>query len=311
MNTIALTLLLSALPVLTQEPETERLRKDVERLKADNDVLSRQLDLYMAYLRDFSTRLSKEKLEKGAADRLAQDLAMLEENHVDMARQKKRLEDRLLAEKSVRLQYGADKGITGKVSAVSESIGLVVIAVGADQGVQVGNEFTVTRRQEEVALIRIDRVDPKWAAGKVVWQTGPPRVADDVVRSNPKPLLPVVPSRPAAPLKAAAADEVQSLRKELDEVRNQVRQLTDKLLPAYQGAGVSVEEAAEPLREHLAIQRGLVVRRIREGSPAEKAGLKANDVVPDLLEPQLVEALESGKPIDIIRQGAKQRLTGR
>jgi S1-C subfamily serine protease len=129
-----------------------------------------------------------------------------------------------------------------------------------------------------------------------------------VVRSQQKQVFFYYPS---TVMTRPASDEVQALRKELDDVRSQVRQLTDKLLPAYQGAGVSVEDAAEPLREHLGISRGLVVRRVREGSPAEKAGLKPNDVIPDVLEPQLVEAIESGKPIDLIRQGAKQRLKGR
>jgi hypothetical protein len=38
--------------------------------------------------------------------------------------------------------------------------------------------------------------------------------------------------------------------------------------------------------------------------------LKPHDVIPDLLEAQLVEALESGMPIHLIRQGAKVRLPG-
>jgi S1-C subfamily serine protease len=105
----------------------------------------------------------------------------------------------------------------------------------------------------------------------------------------------------------ASADELRAIRKELDEVRSQVRQLSDRIVPSWQGAGVSVEEAPEELKAHLGFHRGLIVRRVREGSPAEKIGLKANDVVPDLLEAQLLQAIEAGTPLQVIRQGQKVR----
>jgi hypothetical protein len=291
MTSLALAVLLAAFQVPAQESEVDRLKKDMVRLKAD----------YEARIAELNDRLLKADVQRKyglATVAVAKDLAEVEKKRAEMARDQADLAEKLL-------RGGGFKVVAGKVTAVADQIGLVVLSVGSEVGVAEGDEFTITREGALVAKTRIDRVDGKWAVGKVSEQTGPPRVGDDAIRKDPRNAV------PAPALKRSTADEVQSLRKELDDVRNQVRQLTDRLVPSYQGAGFSVEEAPEALRDHLGIPRGLVVRQVRAGSEAAKSGLKPNDVIPDLQEAQLVETLESGRSLPIIRQGLRMTLSAR
>jgi hypothetical protein len=336
MNRFALAaaaLLLSSTPLLAQESETDRLKKEVDRLKFENQALVEKL-----------SRFEDPKAREGAWSHrdLLKELVELEKKHVEMARERKLLEDRLKAvpgpvpapvvtpaapeAKAARSLmesltpsqapptfYGSFKtAVKGKVSAVAGEIGLVVLSVGRDAGVAEGDEFSITRDGREIAKVTVDRLDQKWSAGKVIQKKEDVRVADDAARVAQVPQFWTSVPRTSKVVVAgrAPSDEVQSLRKELDEVRAQVRQLSDRLVPSYQGPGVSAEEVSEELRTHLGILRGLLIRRVREGSAAAKAGLQANDVVPDLLEAQLVEALESGMPVPIIRQGTRTRLPG-
>ncbi|HEX7897378.1 MAG TPA: hypothetical protein VF950_06440 [Planctomycetota bacterium] len=188
-----------------------------------------------------------------------------------------------------------------KVSAVAPEIGLVVLSAGADAGVRQGDAFTVQRAGEFVAKVVVDRTDRNWSAAKVTLKKSDPRVGDDV--SNV-----VFVHAPGAPAVAPPAGELQALRRELDEVRKQVRALSDTLVPAWQGPGLALEEAPEELRAHLGIARGVLVRRVREGSAAERAGLKVNDLIPDLGEAEVLDALQKPAPIRILRQGRELKI---
>jgi len=192
---------------------------------------------------------------------------------------------------------GSPRPVDCLVTAVATEIGLIVLSAGRDQGILAGDELTVYRGGEFVAKAVVDRTDRQWSAGKVTLKKGDPRVGDRVSNGL------FVPSPARAVVAAPPADELRALRKELDEVRKQVRALSDTLVPAWQGAGVALEEAPEELRAHLGIARGTLVRRVREGSPAEKAGLKANDLIPDLAEAEVLDALQRPAPIRILRQG--------
>ena len=188
------------------------------------------------------------------------------------------------------------------VSAVANEIGLVVISAGRDRGILEKDEFTIYRGGDFVAKGVVDRADRQWSAAKITLKKIDPRVGDSV--SN---LIFVTPPAGAA-VAAPPADELKALRKELDEVRKQVRTLSDTLVPAWQGPGLALEEAPEELRAHLGIARGVLVRRVREGSAAEKAGLKANDLIPDLSEAELLDALQKPAPIRILRQGRELKI---
>jgi hypothetical protein len=169
------------------------------KLEADLQVFVRQLEVQLAQIQELTvkveehrTKLAKALNEKSMAvadlqyarqtsERLAQDLAELEGKHVEMARDKKILEEKInhLNQLGVNVNVAPKKTIEGKVTAVANEIGLVVISVGKDDGVLEGDEFTIFRGGDFVAKIVVDRADRKWSAGKVVLKKTDPRVADD------------------------------------------------------------------------------------------------------------------------------------
>ena len=171
------------------------------KLEADVQVFVRQLEVQLAQIQELTTKVEESRLklakavaEKATAvaevqyarqqsERLSQDLAQLEEKHVDMAREKKLLEEKInaiaLSGGSSAVNMPGRKPLEGKVTAVANEIGLVVISIGKDAGVLEGDEFTIFRGGDFVAKIAIDRADRSWAAGKVVLKKTDPRVADD------------------------------------------------------------------------------------------------------------------------------------
>ncbi len=115
------------------------------------------------------------------SERLARDLAELEAKHVEMAREKKLLEEKInaIALAGGNSNVAPRKTLEAKVTAIANEIGLVVISIGKDDGVLEGDEFTVFRGGDFVAKVKIDRADRRWSAGKVVLKKMDPRVADD------------------------------------------------------------------------------------------------------------------------------------
>jgi hypothetical protein len=114
------------------------------------------------------------------------------------------------------------------------------------------------------------------------------------------------PVDPASGRPVDSAQELRTLRKELDEVRSQVRNLSDRLVPSWQDVGLATEDLSEPLRAQLNLAQGVVIRQVREGSRAAKLGLKPLDVVRDLEEPELLRILREGGRITLYRQGKIQ-----
>ena len=170
------------------------------KYEADMQVFVRQLEVQLAQIQELTTKvdehrakLAKSLNEKSLAvaelqyarqlaERLQQDLGQLEEKHVEMARDKKHLEEKInaIAQAGGNVNVAPKKALEGKVTAVANEIGLVVISIGKDDGVIEGDEFTIYRGGDFVAKIVVDRSDRKWSAGKVVLKKTDPRVADDV-----------------------------------------------------------------------------------------------------------------------------------
>jgi hypothetical protein len=170
------------------------------RLESDVEVFIRQQEVQLAQIQELTlkldehrSKLAKALSEKSLAvaevefarrqsERLAQELAQLEERHVDLVRNPRPLEEKLnhLNQLGVKTDLAPKKPIEGKTTAVATEIGLVVISQGRDAGVEAGDAFTVYRGGEFVAQVVVDRVDAKWSAGKVVLKKSDPRPGDDV-----------------------------------------------------------------------------------------------------------------------------------
>jgi len=200
-----------AIRLVEVQKSLDNANAEKTKMIADMDVLVRQLEVQLAQIQEMSTKVeefrnkltkalnekstavSQLQYERQLAERLQQDLAELENKHVEIAREKKLLEERIghLNQMGIKTEVAPKRPLEGKVTAVATEIGLVVISIGREAGVGEGDEFTIFRGGDFVAKIVIDRTDRKWAAGKVVLKKVDPRVADDVsnqiVVSAPKP----------------------------------------------------------------------------------------------------------------------------
>jgi hypothetical protein len=171
----------------------------LSKLEADQQVFVRQLEVQLAQIQELTAKVEEHraKLAKALsektlavsevqyarqeAEKMRQDLAELETKHVEMAREKRLIEEKINA---INLAGGNTnvaprKPLEAKVTAVANEIGLVVISIGKDDGVLEGDEFTIYRGGDFVAKVVIDRADRKWAAGRVVLKKTDPRVADE------------------------------------------------------------------------------------------------------------------------------------
>jgi len=250
---VPLALFAVALPAQGQEADAAKLKAELEKTKADQEVFVRQLEVQLTQIgdltgkvEDFRMKLAKALNEKNLlaaelqfarqmSERLQDDISKLEEKHVELLREKKQFEDKVRT-----------------LSAVP-----------------------------------------------------PPKATGEPDPNAPRPAPAVLPVSPGR------VEALRGIRNELDQIRKQVRELSGQLYPAWSGAGFYSEDAPEELREHLGISHGLIVRALRDNSSAAKVGLKVHDVVPRLTEAQLIEAVEKGGPIGIVRQGKPQTLGGR
>ena len=180
--------------------ELDRTNSLLTKYEANLQVFVRQLEVQLAQYQDMMTKVEQYRKKmlvlqnqssvamqelqyaRQEAERLSRDLAELESKHVEVAREKKRLEEQIahLEQSGVRTTIGPRKKLEGRVQAVSSEIGLVVIDLGKDDGVMVGDEFTVYRGSTFVAKIVIEKTDRKWAAGRIEAKRDNPQVADNV-----------------------------------------------------------------------------------------------------------------------------------
>lgn len=172
----------------------------LKKYAADHAVFVRQLEVQLAQIADLADKVENYRLKakkvtdeylvtqqelqyaRQEAERLSRDLAEIESKVVEIARDRKRLEEQIAA----YVAAGHDsplaprRKLEGKVAAVSIQYKLVIINIGKDQGVMVGDDFTVYRDKGFVAKITIDKVERQWSAGRIVLQKEDPRVADSV-----------------------------------------------------------------------------------------------------------------------------------
>ena len=373
-------LLAMPLPIFGQEKQDEidKLKAEIRSLKLVNELKQKRNDVQLDKLKDaldkvedFANKLKRASQEKTTAitelqyarqeaERLKKDLSELEANHVDLARELKELKEKLAKAPVPR------KAILGKVTAVANDISLVVISVGKDDDVLVGDEFTIYRggvkAGEFVAKIVIDRVDRKWSSGRVALKKKDPRVGDDVsnhifvsrdkikdpvmkgaeqhyqrgrekywqkkyeealrdleraLELDPKDMrakalideIKARQNKKSKSLDKGSADALAEIRKELDEIRREIRKLSDKMLPSWQKFGLAVDNLSKDLLGHFGVKSGVIVRKVEKGSVAEKAGLQKYDIVPGMTKDGFLKALEKRKGFAVIRHGKRIQFT--
>ena len=110
------------------------------------------------------------------AENQRQFMAILSDRIKELERDNARLREELHGRKAE--SRGPVVPFTAVVTAVAGEIGLVVFDVGSDRGLIEGDELEITRGGNIIAKVKLDRVDRKWSAGKVVGGEGSPLKGD-------------------------------------------------------------------------------------------------------------------------------------
>lgn len=189
--------------IVRDTPEAQarvrRVIQDAESAQSDLQAFVRQSELQLAQMQELTkqieehrTKLARTENEKSPAaaevgslrqqiERLESQLGFLEEQHVERVRGRRNLEEKVnaIALAGANVNVAPKKSLQAKVTAVATETGLVVLSIGKDDGVLEGDEFSIFRGGDFVAKLVIDRLDRKWAAGKIVHQAQAPRVGDD------------------------------------------------------------------------------------------------------------------------------------
>jgi hypothetical protein len=98
-------------------------------------------------------------------------MAILADRIKDLEKSNERLREEVHERKAQR--RGPVPSCVGVVTAVASEIGAVVLDVGSDQGLIEGDEFEIARDGKKIARVKLDRVDRKWSAAKVVGEGTP------------------------------------------------------------------------------------------------------------------------------------------
>jgi septal ring factor EnvC (AmiA/AmiB activator) len=185
--------------------ELERAYSDLvrthEKVLADLDAMIRTLEAQATVVRERDLKLTelRDKLvkmvsEKNTAiqelqyvrqdlERVSKDLATLEERHVQVVKEKRKLEEALAA---IRLKLGIAPPavppagpVLARVMSYSEQAGIAIINKGKNQGVQVGMGFLFKRGDEGLGDGVVKEVAADWCAVQLGDKAKPLRVGDD------------------------------------------------------------------------------------------------------------------------------------
>lgn len=74
------------------------------------------------------------------------------------------------------------KAVDGKVLAVSKVMNLLIVNVGKERGVEVGDQFTVYRGDKFVGKIQVEKADKDWSSARMIedFKRLDPTVGDDI-----------------------------------------------------------------------------------------------------------------------------------
>lgn len=150
----------------------DRLREQIAQLRNERDVAVQQARNSQAELLNVRNEL----------EILQRELARAEERLIQLARENNRLTGIVDHVRRAGFQVDAEVGapVDGFVRGVDPETKLVVISVGQEAGVRVGQEFTIYRDRVYVAKVKVERVDRDWAAGRYELDAYVPRVGDRV-----------------------------------------------------------------------------------------------------------------------------------
>jgi tetratricopeptide (TPR) repeat protein len=162
---------------------TRRLDDSLQRMKVLEARIQEERKSPLAAIREQLSATQDLQYQRQETERLSNQLASLEENYQQLARDRQRIQETIANLNAAGIQcdvVAPRKALSGKVTAVAKELDLVVLSIGRDAGVNEGDEFTITRANAFICKIVVDRVDRPWAAGRVALKgKAEPVIGDD------------------------------------------------------------------------------------------------------------------------------------
>jgi hypothetical protein len=147
------------------EKANEDLLAQVELFKGKLGVIQMERDTAIASLQE--SKFLNEELKK--------DIGQLEKSYVDMAHTVR--EQELVLAELERRGYTIEEimpnqppavPVDGRVQAVSKEYNVVILSVGIDEGVKIGNTFTIYRDDKFVSKVVVDKAEKDWSSARVL-----------------------------------------------------------------------------------------------------------------------------------------------
>lgn len=178
------------------------LEKEITLLRGNYETIATKINEKDQVIAQLTTQLdeaNKVKTEavtaKDAAETKLLDtqsrLSSAEKNLVDLEKQYiqkvKELEESkgklsMVPPDAIPAEARGVKAVDGKVLAVSKVMNLLIVNVGKERGVEVGDQFTVYRGDKFVGKIQVEKADKDWSSARMIedFKRLDPTVGDDI-----------------------------------------------------------------------------------------------------------------------------------
>ncbi|MFN7182407.1 MAG: hypothetical protein ACK4NF_07005 [Planctomycetota bacterium] len=156
--------------------EFTSLQGELKRLQEDNKNLQQTIQTEKSEREKFEMLYAQE-LEKNLAlserqGQIEQENAELSKMLVDKTKENEELKEKIQKVKELEIPIPEiaikKKAIDGIVTAVSNKVNLILISVGQEAGVEIGDQFTVYRRDNYIGKVIIEKVWKDGAAGRSI-----------------------------------------------------------------------------------------------------------------------------------------------
>jgi len=139
----------------------------IEQTIRKNDELRNQIRQVIA---EKNTSIAELQEARQMKEQYMHMLAELERNHISLAKDKKRMEEKIyaMAQRGYPVEIGGpSRPLDGRVRAADNQIGIAIISIGRDEGVREGDTFTIYRGSRFIAKGVADTVDRAWTSLRI------------------------------------------------------------------------------------------------------------------------------------------------
>jgi len=175
----------SKVTLATKTQEADTLKAALSGKAAELDQAKAERDTAQQAIKNFDDSLKKAGLDDiGKVDQLREKITTLSEENQILGQQlgSARTESAALKQQLVELST-TPANLRGRIAAVQDSWGFVVIDVGRDQRVQTNADFIVSRGDKMVAKVHVRKVGENTSVAEILpgFPKNQPQVGDTVV----------------------------------------------------------------------------------------------------------------------------------